>query len=74
MDDIPRQVEKHVFVKDVRRMSDQSHFGRKNTPAFLTITYSKVEALNGIPSKRLLQGLQERPSVLPGIPSKQSIY
>ena len=31
-DDIPRQVEKHVFGKDVRRMSDQSHFGRKSTP------------------------------------------
>jgi hypothetical protein len=26
--DITRQVEKHVFGKDVRRMSDQSPFGR----------------------------------------------
>jgi len=31
-DDITRQVEKHVFGKDVRRMSDQSPFGRKSIP------------------------------------------
>jgi hypothetical protein len=30
-DDITRQVEKYVFGKDVRRMSDQSPFGRKGT-------------------------------------------
>ena len=29
--DFTRQVEKHVFGKDVRRMSDQSPFGRKRT-------------------------------------------
>ena len=29
--DITRQVDKHVFGKDVRRMSDHSPFGRKST-------------------------------------------
>ena len=29
--DTTRQVEKHVFGKDIRRMSDQSPFGRKRT-------------------------------------------
>jgi len=31
-DDITRQVEKHVFGKDARRMSDQSSSCRKSTP------------------------------------------
>jgi hypothetical protein len=35
--DITRQVEKHVFGKDVRRqMSDQSPFGRKRTPLVIS--------------------------------------
>ena len=29
--DITRQVEKHVFGKDIRRNSDQSPFGREST-------------------------------------------
>jgi len=30
-DDITRQVERHVFEKDIRQMGEQSPFGRKNT-------------------------------------------
>jgi hypothetical protein len=33
--DITRQVEKHVLVKDVRRMSDQSPFCRRSTPSLV---------------------------------------
>jgi len=38
--DITRQVEKHVSGKDVRRMSDQSPFGRKSTPLMTSDKYS----------------------------------
>ena len=39
-DDIPRQVEKHVFGKDVRRMSDQSPFCRKSTPLVISRVFA----------------------------------
>ena len=43
MDDIPRrQVEKHVFGKDVRRMSDQSPFCRKSTPLVISRVFAFV--------------------------------
>jgi hypothetical protein len=32
VNEITRQVEEHVFGKDVRQMSDQSPLGRKSTP------------------------------------------
>jgi hypothetical protein len=38
----PRHVEKHVFGKDVRRMSDQSPFCRKSTPLVLNRTFAVV--------------------------------
>ena len=41
-DDIPRQVEKHVFGKDERRMSDQSPFGRKSTPLMISRAFAVV--------------------------------
>jgi hypothetical protein len=42
-DDITRQVEKHVFGKDVRRMSDQSPpFGRKSTPLVTVRAFAVV--------------------------------
>jgi hypothetical protein len=41
-DDTTRQVEKHVFVKDIRRMSDQSPFGRKCTPLVISRAFAVV--------------------------------
>ena len=41
-DDITRQVEKHVFGKDVRQMSDQSSFGRKSTPVVIRRAFAVV--------------------------------
>ena len=41
--DITRQVEKHVnFGKDIGRMSDQSHFGRKSTPLMISRAFAVV--------------------------------
>ena len=40
--DTTRQVEKHVFGKDIRRMSDQSPFGRKSTPLVISRAFAVV--------------------------------
>jgi hypothetical protein len=40
--DITRQVEKHVFGNDVRRMSGQSPFGRKSTPLVIGRAFAVV--------------------------------
>jgi len=40
--DITRQVEEHVFGKDVGRMSDQSPFGRKSTPLVISRAFAVV--------------------------------
>jgi hypothetical protein len=41
-DDITRQVEKHVFGKYVRRISDQSPFYRKRTPLVISRAFAVV--------------------------------
>ena len=42
MSDITRQVEKHVFGKDVRQMSDQSPFGKEITPLVISKAFAVV--------------------------------
>ena len=41
-DDITRQVEKHVFGKDVRQMSDHSLFGRRSTTLVISRAFAVV--------------------------------
>jgi len=42
VNEITRQVEEHVFGKDVRQMSDQSPFGRKSTPLVISRAFAVV--------------------------------
>ena len=62
-DDITRQVEKHVFGKDVRRqMSDQSPFGRKRTPLVISRVFAVVLSRM---SFRIRNKVSSTPSVSP---------
>jgi hypothetical protein len=42
VNDTTKQVEKHVFGKDVRRMSDQRPFCRKSTPMVTSKAFAVV--------------------------------
>jgi len=59
--DITRQVKKHVFGKDVSRMSDQSPFCRKSTP----LVKSRAFAVACVLSDAFQNKVSSTPSVSP---------